>query len=109
MSKQSYKMSISFLPSLISIAGIGMIIFSILVAGCTDKNAETSKTISPEIITKRIAPVGKVNIADLPEEANEIATTPANSREEAPQKPASHSGASAQITDTEKTPSKKPN
>jgi hypothetical protein len=79
-----------------------------MLAGCTDQNTETNEAASPEAITKRIEPVGKVNIARSPEKAKETTATPAtsqeSSKEDAPQTPAPGDEASAQRTDTEKTP-----
>jgi hypothetical protein len=106
MSKQIDKINTFFPKNLVSFASIGMIAFFMLLAGCTDQNTGTNETASPEAITKRIEPVGKVNVANPPEKANETTATSATSQEsseeDGSQTPAHDDEAGSQRADAEK-------
>jgi hypothetical protein len=111
MSKQIYKKDVYFIKNLAPIAGMGIIAISILMTGCwslMDAYAETGKAVSREAITKRIEPVGKVNIAHSPEKANETTATPATSQEsseeDGSQTPAHDDETGSQRTNAEKAP-----
>lgn len=104
MSKQIHRINSLSSQRLLSIASMGIVTFSMLVAGCTGQNAETSEAMSPEAIAKRIEPVGKVNTVQ-PEEAGEATDAPASSGEEASETPDPDKEESSPITDTDEVPS----
>lgn len=90
----------------LSIVGMGIVTLSLLATGCTEQTAETSETRSPEAITKRIEPAGKVNIAPTSEKTSEAADTPASSAEKSPETPApAKNEESAPAANTNETPS----
>ncbi|ADE16319.1 cytochrome c class I [Nitrosococcus halophilus Nc 4] len=104
MSKLIHSINPFFSQRLLSIASIGIVTFSMLVAGCTEQNTETEEAMSPEAIATRIEPVGKVNIIRMPEEASEATDAPASSREEASETPDPDKEDSSPITDTDEVP-----
>lgn len=120
MSMQIHKIGAFFPKSLISMVGMGIVIFSMLIAGCKHKDSGDStvnESTSPEAIAKRIEPVGKVNIihssekisktaaAPAEEETTQTTAAPEDAKKKAPQTSAPDAKASPQATDTEQTSS----
>ncbi|QBQ54452.1 c-type cytochrome [Nitrosococcus wardiae] len=103
MSKQIRRINFLFSQPVASIASMGIVTFSMLVAGCTEQNTETSEAMSPEAVAKRIEPVGKINIIQ-PEEASATVGTPESVEEETPEAPAPDTGESSLNTGTEEGP-----
>lgn len=108
MSMQIHKIGVFFPKSLISMVGMGIVIFSMLIAGCKHKDSGDStvnESTSPEAIAKRIEPVGKVNIIHSSEKISKTTAAPEDAKKEAPQTSAPDAKASPQATDTEQTSS----
>lgn len=105
MRTQICKISVPSFQSLGSITGMGIAIFSILLAGCAEQGADPEQKMSPEAVASHIAPVGAVNITPAPEKAAETKGTATSVKEESPQKPAPADEESAQETAPDKVSS----
>lgn len=88
MHKQLHRASIPFSQGLISITGAGIIAFSLLTTGYTERSVASNQEASPKAVAKRIAPVGAVNVASASKEGSKaaVSTTPTQTTEKSPQK-----------------------